>query len=552
MHYKPPLPSRTPQYSHRVIKPLPTQLLDHCTVCLEEQLYSQAFSILTNAFTSSRAHVPPPQYLGLAATLIVHPQFTTRTTAEDKHEASRDAYRYLRQAVRTLEGNPASGLRDAFRFEGRSARSDRSQRYNSRPSRTSAAVNGNETTHGQIRSPYADRQSLWKNSEDFWSVVGWAFNCSVLHKARWERWKLWLEPVLDAMENDLHACSVGRSDEGAELKKTLLVQYLLAIGEGRNSKRRVMRATLADGTAKMLAEFGEIWARETKMPKASADSLPAKRRKLDLENDEFGDYFDNDSDNDNSPVSDSRKSTLTPTVSSLRQSKNASPDLPDSDIEYSDDGQNDRTELPNSTSLSLDAFGGMDSIVLRQRLLSLLVHLSHLAPSIFLDTEELYDLFTEFLRPLPLNVFQQFALPTKPYLDTDFQISLNLMLFRPLTTSSGQGRFANSISIEQFETHFALCTAVNHKVNDNAKVSLLVESLLRRLWQSDLLSGRDMGLLREAIESGIEARSQKAAAADWRRKVGKDLREHESASAVLKCSAERIRIMMDLMSVDRV
>jgi hypothetical protein len=44
--------------------------------------------------------------------------------------------------------------------------------------------------------------SLWSRAEDFWHAVGWAFNCSVLHPERWERWQVWLQYMCEVMEDD--------------------------------------------------------------------------------------------------------------------------------------------------------------------------------------------------------------------------------------------------------------------------------------------------------------------------------------------------------------
>ena len=89
---------RKPAPSYRNVQTLPAQLLEHCTVCIEEQLYSQAIALLQSAVTAGNgtvrpANVPPPQHLSLLATLVVHPSMTTRTTSKEKHVAADEALR---------------------------------------------------------------------------------------------------------------------------------------------------------------------------------------------------------------------------------------------------------------------------------------------------------------------------------------------------------------------------------------------------------------------------------------------------------------------------
>ena len=260
----------------------------------------------------------------------------------------------------------------------------------------------------KIKSTYANKDSLWTNADDFWSVVGWSFNCSVAHPHRWERWKLWLELMLDVLEADLEARtsdaakayrSGGNAAVVATLKDSLLSNYLSYIGEGRNNKRRMMRAIFADGNKKGLAEFGEIWRHETKPPKQKKDDdRSSKRRKLDLENGEFGDYFDNESDEESleSSVRRSRSATAFPTPHRSRAV---------SEAEDSGDELSGMDSPSTSSAPGIESFGGMDAIRLRQRMLALLTRYCSLNPHAFLDNEDLFDLFTEFLRPLPLAIF---------------------------------------------------------------------------------------------------------------------------------------------------
>lgn len=538
--------SRTKRSTYREAKPLPLSLLDHCTTDIEEGLLSQGFSLLSNALTSGigssvAAQVPPTQHLAFAATLSVHPKLTTRTTSVDKHTAADDALRYLRQ-LHSLVGPRNAGLDRAFSFtnEDFSSRSKRAK------TRISDITNVDEDA-SRIRSTYADQSSLCSNADDFWSIVGWAFNCSVAHPHRWDRWKLFLDFILDVIEDDLEDRfpqaqeayrSGGATSVKAHLKDSLFAQYLLSIGEGRNNKRRLMRAVFANGTRQSLAEFAEIWKHETKLPKQEEDGRLKKRRKLDLDNGEFGDYFD-DSDEESSigPTPRSRS------VASLRSAQRSA-----AESEVVDDSDDDESgaRTPNRSSLApgLETYGGIDAIKVRQRILALLTHYCAMNPDDFLDDEDLFDLYTEFIRPLPLPVFQQFVLPMKPYLGPNSQVSLNQMILRPLLTATAPRYDENALTQDDFVKHYALHPANSTSAVDNARVGLLLENLLRLLWLSGGL--RPTEQLRATVQQGIHARKEKVAF-DGRKKVGVRAKAEEEALAVLDCSGDRMLMVIDMV-----
>lgn len=532
-----------PSAQYRPVKPVPTQLMDQITVCFEEQLYTQAFSLLSSSLSAGHAsaqilpaHVPPIEHLALAATLSVHPGLTTRTKDADKHAASDEAASYLRSVQKTV-GSHNAGLDKAFRFVPRTqATTLRQPRTKGRPSAHNAANDGGEEAQQSIRSMYAGVEAVWKSAEDFWHVLGWAMNCSVAHKHRWERWKVWLELMLDVLASDLESRVLG-----GDVEESLLAVYLRPIGEGRNNKRRLMRAVLADGSQKSLAEFDEIWRNEAKLPKSKQDDEKAgMKRKLDLENGDFGDYFDDESELDSPATSmpRSRSATALPVSRSSRQPSATHNDSEEGDTEAC--GSGDKSSQP----AGVDAFGGMDSIKLRQCLLALLIRYCSIAPAAFLDTEDLFDLYTEFLRPLPLPVFQQFVLSSERWLGSNEQSSLNQMLLRPLLTSTAPPYHENALTQRDFEVQFASYAANTTSVVNNAKVSLLVEDLLRLLWRSGGLVYS--GKLRKVVERGIQARSDKAAW-DGRRKTGVKAAEEEDAALMMECSGERMLACLEML-----
>ncbi|KAF2215800.1 hypothetical protein CERZMDRAFT_13566, partial [Cercospora zeae-maydis SCOH1-5] len=495
------------------VRPVPAGVLDQCTICMEEQLFSQAFALLASGLnagfdTNAPACVPPPQHLALASTLVVHPSMTTRTDDPDKHGAADHALKYLRQVV-AMVGVESAGLREALQF-GQSAtmRSGRSKRAKTRRSDVAYESDEGEDTN-RLRSHFAEKQSLGENAQDFWAVVGWAFNCSVKHKARWQRWQIWLQLMLDIIQRDFegHGTIAGKP---TTLSQTLFAQYMSTVGAGRNNMRRLMRAVLADGSEKSIREFGEIWKNETKPPKKQQESRPAKRPKLDLDNDEYGDYLENDSEDD---TAETRSATSRSAAALRRRRRSRTPAHLETgpESEECENGFEDDTEVD-----AIEAFGGMEAIHLRQRFLAMFTAFSRIAPSLLGDTEELFSIFTEFIRPLPLPLFQQFVLPTTAYMSADLQTSLNEMLSRPLLgTNATQGL----IDQREFESSFATCTATNASYVDNAKVSLLSESMLRALWTSGHLNN-DLSRLKSLVEKGIQLRFDRAAA-DGRKKAGK-------------------------------
>ncbi|KAK0256272.1 hypothetical protein LTR29_003330 [Friedmanniomyces endolithicus] len=484
--------------------------------------------------TPRAAYIPPLQFFAFLATLTVHPHFTTRTYDVEKQTAADDALRYLQQVAK-LVGPRNSGLVRAFRFvEAKKPTASRNKRAVTRNT-TDTAEEEQEYDADSIRSRYATEESLWSKADDFWSVVGWAFNCSVVHPHRWRRWKVWLELVLDVLAADLESHA-----EDDTIAASLFARYLASVGErGRNTKRRLMRAILADGTQSSLAEFHEVWRDETRGPrthKTQDANRQHKRQKLDLDNGDFGDYGDESSAEDSPAASNprSRSSTAKP---SRRDSGND---------ENSDDESPAPRDIPDEPLPGVAAYGGTPSLHLRTRLLALLVRLCALSPTTFLDTEDLFDIFTEFLRPLPLAIFSHFVCPARPYLDPDALSSMLQMLFRPLLVGSGAPVYdENIVTQEVFEECFAPFAAGGGGGVDNAKVSVMVESLLRLLWRNGGVVGRRS--LREAVEKGVKVRREKVAW-DGRRRTGFKALEEEEAGMVMEASAQRMMSVLDLLT----
>jgi len=345
--------------------------------------------------------------------------------------------------------------------------------------------------------------------------------------------------MLDVLSDDL--AIFDHSEDGSD---SMLAQYLSPIGEGRNNKRRLLRAILADGSHKSLAEFGEVWKNETQGPKnrkGDEGAWSSKRKKLDLENGEYGDYSGDDSDNGDSPQSRE--------ITTRSRSATAFPSRAASDDDEAEDARSDQdvdTSLASSPhTWPIQAYGGPDSIRLRQRLLALLFTFCAKYPALFVDTEDLLDLYTEFLRPLPLPVFQAFVLPSKPYLTARAQTNLSCMLLRPLLAATAPAYTEASLTAEGFGKWYAPFAANGAGAVDNAKCSLLIEGLLRGI-SGEGGDARIGGKLRKAVEKGIEARRARVAHAG-RRRTGSKAKEEDEAVMVMDCSAERMMAWLELI-----
>ena len=252
---------------YRPVRALPVELQEQCTIYFEEGLHNQALTLLINNLSSGGSSssgtilmpvlVPSPEILAFIATLAVHPSLTTRTKSDDKLVASSQALHYL-WGVRCLVGPRNAKLNDAFRFK----------KYQKR------AVE-------PIEAKLAKHQAVWSSSDDFWHVVGWAFNCAVTSPLRWVRWKVWLELMLEMLEVDLMDRifrAKGSGEEyGAQLSESMIAQYVSESSDsiGHVERARIMRAIFAHGTARDLAEFREIWKDELKAADDKKDSARA-------------------------------------------------------------------------------------------------------------------------------------------------------------------------------------------------------------------------------------------------------------------------------------
>ena len=368
-----------------------------------------------------------------------------------------------------------------------------------------------ETDFEGIESELANTGSLWARAENFWQVVGWSFNCSVLHKRRWERWSAWLTYMVDVLEADWEIRERMTEDEAKE--KSLIVRFIDSGRAIAGRERKIVRAVFADGRTKSVAEFGEIWKNETKELKKDGDVKKADKR-IDIEADNYGDYMEDENEAD---MEDSASEASTPP----------------SDV---DNHQTD--SIPNVA----DSLGGVDSTNLRVRLLSLLSKVSAFIPEAFTSLNTLYDIYLEHIRSLPMPAF--FLIISPPILSHFAPAAAHTLtqyILLSIIAASAPCPQNDDLSQVVLEASYLPFAANTSSIVDNTKVSLCVETLLRLL-DAHL----DNGLvwtsgLHEAAEAGIKARFTKAKKTQSKRGTDGD---GGCDGMWLGASAERIRALI--------
>ena len=177
--------------------------------------------------------------------------------------------------------------------------------------------------------------------------------------------------MVDVLEADWEIRERMTEDEAKE--KSLIVRFIDSGRAIAGRERKIVRAVFADGRMKSVVEFGEIWKNETKELKKDGDVKKADK-KINIEADSYGDYMEDENEAD---MEDSASEASTPP---------------------SDVGNYQTDSIPNVA----DSLGGMDSINLRVRLLSLLSKVSAFVPEAFTSLNTLYDIYLEHIRSLPM------------------------------------------------------------------------------------------------------------------------------------------------------
>ena len=487
--------------------------------------------------------VPSPSHLGLAATVLVHPTTTTRATTTEEKEAPSVALRLLR-LINMHVGSVAARVNIAFSFDdfaGRRLGDDDDEASNDKDMKLNGQ-HADETTT-PINVSMAHSHSLWSRAEDFWHAVGWAFNCSILYPERWDRWRLWLEYMCEVMERDwnerveqLEAVNEAAKEvDNVLIRESLIFTYLTSGSVAYGGKRRIFRAVFADGDAASLSEFREVFKNELKKPaQEGAEKSSRKRAKeVNVDDDEYRGYLINDLDEAESEKSAELREEKLPKRRSKRSKRTTK--------RFSDLG----TDGDEMTSLDMadqesraHLLGGFSSLGLRQRILRLLSNVASRLPNEFVTIEDLYHLIVESVRHLPLPIFQAFVSPSMlPYLSVDAQTTLcEYLLVHMIEVAAPDMNEEDGMTQGKVQTCFLPFAASNTGVADNAKVSIMLESLLFLLLEKGMLTLTPE--LRQAVEKGNAARAKKAQAESRKNRRVEDVEE-----SWLSESAYRLTLM---------
>ncbi|OJD29177.1 uncharacterized protein BKCO1_890004 [Diplodia corticola] len=481
---------------------LPFELAHHCDL----QGYSLLTSLLRSGSSSSSsdrppAQIPPIQLFELSATLAVYPAITTRASSPDQIHASNAAVRYLRDVNRVI-GPVNAGFANAFVFVG--SGSSRSRTWRKRGAFGSPRNGDSNIVEEErpIKSAVANKNSLWAKADDFWHVLGWAFICSVNHKERWERWKIWLELMLEVMEADwnernrLHEEQLGRDGVTTDelLQQSIIVQYLVTANVGSLSARRMMlRATLADGGVKATSEFKEVFKDEL-LGKKKERAKPIKEMRL--EEGDFGDLEEPDDDDDIDDA-DARNGSGLPFRKSSRNINTRRTSI----ISLSSDSSDD---IGDDGLSPVERLGGMDALHLRQRMLAFLSVIAERLPTHVTSRAQLFDSYTEHLRPLPASMFGVLIRTSMLPVPAQCVLAANTLL--PLLPHSPPHYGIVPPSQAEWAEHFLPYAANTHSFADNAKVSILLQQVVQ-------ITLPEMKWNRNWVEQalkGIRARKKKA------------------------------------------
>ncbi|KAH7135989.1 hypothetical protein B0J11DRAFT_547749 [Dendryphion nanum] len=519
------------QSLYRPAKPLSYELSDHSKAYIEANEYASGYSFLNTLLTSGTsistpakpyfAHLPPPSQISLASTLVVLPSITTRALSDDDIKGSDAALNYLRTVQNTISPLDSS-LRTAFTF------SDERKRR-----RFGVSHNVDDETE-KISIPSADSQSLWCRASDFWHVVGWAFNCSVAHKKRWARWKLWLELMLDLLESEWDACTKKARDEDADMEGVLMGSIVWHYVSSMNTKsvahrRRMVRAILAMATPRSLKDFGEVWKDETRAPKAKEDVAPMG--KIDIDNLKQT-YFQRDEEDE--VMED------VPSIST-RSSRSRNP-MKQSGTDVEEGGDHDEKFVVHSVQEAIERLGGTDAITMRQRLIALLVDVAQALPTHFMTLAEIFNTLTEDFINLPTMIFAVLVSTSK--LAGIVQMALNANLLLPLTP----GELPDYTIITPEQTHleeYLLPRRANtQSFAANAKFSLILEQMFIYMMSTKSLKACES--LRFPVETGIKKRHEVHGTARGR---NNNAHEEVQAKSLMEASSARLLGLLEVLEI---
>ena len=282
---------------------------------------------------------PNPILIEVLSTVLVHPRYTTRATPENIQHPSRSIY--LLRGILSSIGPLNADLDQAFSLKAPEGRYTR---------------NGIDLDEEDIniQKILGAKGRLKECAKDFWQIVGWAFNCSVVHPKRWKHWKIWLDFMLDVLDEDWEE-RTRLDEEDAEIslsgdrkepkttrrKKSLIVQYLSEVNGRSHAMKRVVGSAFTDGGEFDLRMFPEVYPNET-----TYGPPKAKKNKAKVNDYKGFEDLDEDEDEDDRGLDEPSMADEEPPSSQTSQSTEGGESGPDPWL------------------------GGTESIILRQRVLT--------------------------------------------------------------------------------------------------------------------------------------------------------------------------------------
>ncbi|TPX09828.1 uncharacterized protein E0L32_009019 [Thyridium curvatum] len=538
---------------YRDARPLPRELKEHCQIFFEEQMYNAGIQLLDSLLCAGAgarpghgkpACVPPPPQIALLATLAIHPTHTTRVAERAQLLVASEALQYLRNLL-AIAGPVNANLRAAFEFRV-------SSRGGRRHYGLDATSDEDDVDEEHIHGRFANESSLWTRGQDLWKVLGWAFNCSAVHPHRWRYWRPWLEFLMDALEADfderqrldLEAHERSARD-GEDCKFPLLRESLLMshINTGnRLGLKTIMKSLCAEGSQASLTVFQEVFEKESKSA-AQASNKRKREQILDLDNDKFGDYYDDGA--------------------SMYSSQESEPPTPEKMARGPGRPSAQATRSPPPSA------GFIESIPLRLHCATdlfpsflQLARASLELPKPFAALHEVYGAFADAVRELRAPLFAPFVSTRASPLPVASQVSLLRALLEPFLPRASpypgdvdaEADEENGVSLAILRECYLPFAANNNAVEANAKYSLVAENLVRLVWAESEV--RHAPELQRAVEKGVRARGEKARA----RGRGRPPRgpaaseggggDEGVAREALDRSGERLLTMMRVLEID--
>lgn len=519
--------SRPRQAQRRPTKQASYELANHAKAYLEGGQFASGYDFLysllaagTSISTPAQPYVgllAPPAYLSLASSLIAYPHVTTKAQSKDATKGADAALRYLHCVQTTVDDPAYPTLRKAFTFpEERNRR--RAPGYRSAAGSLSPEPGGDIE---RIAGVAANTQSLWYRAEDFWHIVGWAFNCSVEHKKRWDRWKLWLSNILDFLEADWDVCvrqDNNKAGQEAMLQESLLWNYIVGDAESTNRgmRRRIVKAILSIATPESRKEYPEVWEKETAEPRRRTDS-DHKVGEVDFETGEVADY-----------ESDEEMQDATEQASDNDESEGSLSHSSDKGI--------------RSVYDAAERLGGQDAIHLRQRLIALLAQVAQALPTRFTTLSDFFDNVLEDFIQLPTIIFQ--VLLSTLEMPGHLQVAFNANLLLPLVSGTLPDYLRYDPIQDHFEATLLPLRGTTQSFAANAKVTLILEQMFMYMTSQNAL--KPTNALRKAMESGIEARN--SVYGTGRGKRG-NADEEEQAKHLLEASSDRLLGLLEILEI---